>query len=118
MKSYEGLFILPPESGPEARKQEISAIESAIKKFNGTITNKAEWGRKPLGYIVKKFKEGYFLVWDIQLDPSKLKDLRDALQLQGSLVKYMLTIKQVPAVKKSFEKNPIPKVAQSTAPSH
>jgi small subunit ribosomal protein S6 len=121
MKEYEGLFIFPPESGPDTRKQEISTVEGLIKKSNGSILNKAEWGRKPLGYTIKKFKEGYFLILDFQMDPSKIKELREGLQLQESLIKFLLTVKPAQAaVKKSAEKKPsiAAKMAQPTTAPH
>lgn len=108
MKSYEGMFIFPPEAAPEARKAQDKALDDLIKKFEGKILQKTEWGRKPLGYPLKKFREGHFVILDFQLPPLKMNEFRKALELQGDLLKFMLTIKQTKAPVKPAEKTPAP----------
>lgn len=110
MKSYEGLFIYPPEAAAEARKAQEKTLEELIKKFEGKILQKTEWGRKPLGYPLKKFREGHFVVLEFQLPPLKMNEFRKALELQTDLLKFMLTIKQTKAPVKPVEKSPTPAV--------
>lgn len=95
MKSYEGLFIFPPESTPDVRKNQLKSLDDLITKFKGQILQKNEWGRKPLGYLIRKFQDGHFLVYDFQMDPSQATDFRKALELQEDLIKFMVTLKQV-----------------------
>ena len=113
MKSYEGLFIFPPESTPDVRKNQLKNLDELIAKFKGQIQQKKDWGKKPLGYIIRKFQEGYFLVYDFQMDPSQATEFRKGLELQEDLIKFMVTLKKV--VKE--EKKPASKPA-ATAPSH
>jgi small subunit ribosomal protein S6 len=99
MKSYEGLFIFPPESTPDVRKAQLKNWEDTFQKFGCVIVQKTEWGKKPLGYPVRKFREGFFLVVDFQMDPSKAIEFRKNLELQEDLIKYMVTVKQEKKVK-------------------
>ncbi|MCM8776352.1 MAG: 30S ribosomal protein S6 [Candidatus Omnitrophica bacterium] len=128
MKVYEGIFIFPPEVTPEAFKQQERQLEDLIKKVKGAILQRMEWGRKPLGYTVNKFKEGYFLILDFELDPLKVNELRMGLELQEGLMKYMITVKQPSAAKapakapekppeKTFEKALEPKDRPAVTPA-
>lgn len=103
MKSYEGLFVFPPDATPDAAKSQQKNLDDLIVKFKGQITQKQEWGKKPLGYILKKFTEGHMFVYDFQMDPSQATDFRKALELQEDLLKYMITLK---VVAKIVEKKP------------
>ncbi len=112
MTSYEGFFIFPPDHTPEVRKKQDKTLEDLIGKFQGTIVEIAEGGRKPLGYPVKKSKEGFFVWVHFQMDPLKVNELRYALSLQEDFLKFMITRKKiVSAQKKSPEKSrpqPVP----------
>src|SRR3989338_869000 len=99
MKAYEGVFIFPPDAASEARKAQEKQIEDAIKKLQGVITQKTEWGKKPLGYLIRKYREGIFLIVDFQVDPLKMKELRNLFELQEDLLKFMVTVKPRPSAK-------------------
>lgn len=116
MKRYEGIFIYPPEAGPEVRKNQEKTLEEIVKRFQGAIVQKNEWGRRPLGYPLKKFREGHFWVVDFDMPPANMTELRKTLELQEDLLKFMLTIKNLKADKKPADK--IPAVASvGAAPS-
>lgn len=120
MRLYEGVFIFPPASGPDAREKEMKSLEESIKKFGGVVAGKVDWGKRPIGYAVKKFKEGYFVVWDFQMPRDKVDLFRRALGLKEDLLKYMLTVKEEVMMKKGPEKKSptqTAKVVQTTTTS-
>ena len=107
MKAYEGFFIFPPESNPDLRKTEIHQLEEGVKKFGGAVLQKIEAGKRPLGYPVRKFREGYVWIVDFQMDSLKAPEFRKALELQEGLLKYMVVVKKkVKPSKKSAGKTP------------
>jgi len=109
MKSYECIFIFPPEATPEVRKQQLKNVEDLIRKFQGSVQVKTEWGRKSLAYSVKKFREGYFVLIDFQMAPAQIIEFRNTLQLQEELLKFMLVSKDVKAgVTSQSEKSQTP----------
>lgn len=100
MKSYEGVFVFPPESAPEARKSQLKSLDELISKFGGTIQQKQEWGKRPMGYAIKKFSEGYYVICDYQMETSKAPEFRKGLELQDELLKFMVTSRNVKAEKR------------------
>src|SRR5689334_1986572 len=105
MRLYEAVFIFPPESTTEARKAQLQNLDDLFVKFKAEIIQKMEWGRKPLGYAVRKFHEGFFLVVDYQMDPAKATEFRKTLELQEDILKYMITVKNIKAEKKAAAKS-------------
>ena len=113
MKSYEGVFIFPPEAASDARKVQLKNLEDLIGKFEGSVQQKTEWGKKPLGYPIKKFREGWVVVADFQMNPAGATEFRKMLELQEDLLKYMITVKQEGKAEKKSAPRPV-----SAAPSH
>ena len=99
MKSYEGYFVLPPDATIDMRKNQIKALEEMVKKFQGRVIQKTELGRRFLGYPVRKFKEGYAVVVDFESEPKEQDAFRKALDLHEDVIKYMITIKEIPRQK-------------------
>lgn len=95
MRLYEALFIFPSNLAPEAIEKNLAAIDSYVQKSEGKIVNKADTGKKPLGYTIKKSREGIFYLVDFQMNPAGINDLRRALQLHEGLLKFMITVKPV-----------------------
>ena len=93
MTSYEGIFIFPPESTGDTRKTQLKTLDDTIVKFQGSIIQKNEWGKKQLGYPLKKFREGYVVVTDFDMPSSQAIEFRKSLELQEDLLKYMVTVK-------------------------
>ena len=111
MKLYEGFFIFSPEETPENRKTQFKNLDDLFSRFQGEILHREEWGKKPLGYPIRKFKEGYFLVVDYRMNPLKTVEFQKTLQLQEDIMKFMITAKNT-----KVEKKPAPKTQETTKP--
>ena len=116
MKAYEGLFVFPPDSTPDVRKNQLKNLDDLISKFKGVVTQKVEWGKKVMGYPIRKSAEGHMLVYDFQMDPSHAQEFRKGLDLQEDLMKYMVTIKAQEKVKQD-KKPAAPAVSPAPAAS-
>ena len=99
MKAYEALFVFPPESTPEIRKNQLKNLDDLFTKHKAQVTEKTEWGKKLLGYPIRKHAEGFSLVYNFQMDPAQAVEFRKGLDLQEDLMKYMVTIKPQEKVK-------------------
>ena len=87
MKKYEGLFILPPDEGPDAAKADEARLEETITRFGGKVLERHDGGRRPLGYAIRKFREGRVLLWNFEIEGSQLVELRRQLELNEKILK-------------------------------
>ncbi len=116
MKLYEGLFILAPELSPETQKTQIDNVENLVRKFGGTVSEKIDLGRKSLGYPLKKFREGACWAVNFSLDSVKSPELRKALELDETLLKYLITVKEIIRTKVKKAAAPKPAAAGPVKP--
>jgi len=92
MKKYEGLFIFPPEATGESHKDPGAEVIKWIEKFQGKVLQKNDLGEKPLGHMIGKYRDGKVLVFEFEMDPSRAQDFRKELELQETLLKYMVSV--------------------------
>lgn len=104
MRTYEGLFIFPPESGPETRKEEAQALENHLKKFKAVVKERVEWGKRSLGYPLKKYKEGYVIVVEFTMGPEHAQEFRRTLELDERILKFMFTVRTPQALQQATQK--------------
>ena len=112
MKSYELVVILPPDSGPDERKAQEKALEDLVGRGKGKVVQKTEIGKRPLGYLLRKFKEGVFLFWELSMEPASIDELRKGLELRDDVLSYMLTIKPS---KEMIKRKSLPKAVTKPA---
>ena len=118
MRLYEGLFIFAPEATADTRKNQLKNLDDLVAKFKGKVVQKTELGKKTLGYTVKKFREGYVVVVDYQMESLKQGEFRKTLQLQDDIVKFMIITKvEEKKVVKKAEEPAKTTVKASTPPS-
>ena len=108
MRKYEGLFIFPPQDAPEVWKEEEKRVEEAIHRFGGRTLERKDWGRRPLGYAVRKHREGRIVFWNFEMETSRLGEFRKALELDEKILKS--TVVKAPEFRpvKDSEKKPKP----------
>jgi ribosomal protein S6 len=92
MKKYEGLFIFSPEITGESHKDPAAEVTKWIEKFQGKVIQKTDLGKKPMGHMIGKYKDGRMFVFEYEMDPSRTQEFRKELELQENLLKYMVSI--------------------------
>ena len=118
MNSYEGVFIFPPDIAPDARKAQLKSLDDLFSKVGAEIVQRMEWGKRTLGYPVKKFNEGHYLIIDYKMDSAKTEEFRKTIELQDSIIKYMITSRDFEAEKKAADaRAKETRVAVPTAPA-
>ena len=68
MNKYELALVVSAKLEDEARDAVVEKAKSYITRYNGTITEVEEWGKKKLAYEIQKMREGYY--YFIQFDAS------------------------------------------------
>ena len=88
MNKYESVVIINPSLEVEAIKALISKISDLINT-NGSIISVEELGNKKLAYEIKKNKEGYYVVFYFEANPSLISELERNYRITDEVIKFM-----------------------------
>lgn len=89
MNQYELTLVLPGKSKAK-EKTATEKIEKLVKTFEGKIEKSETWGEIELAYRIKKEKSGYFLHFNLNLNPKFTKTLNEKLRVDGEFIRYLL----------------------------
>ena len=104
MRKYEGLFIFPPDEGPDASKEGETRLEEMITRSGGRVLDRQDWGKRLLGYPIRKFREGRLLLWNFEMETGQLGEFQKALVLSEKILKSTVVKFVVPKPPKASSK--------------
>ena len=90
MRSYEMLVIL--DATTENQSEEISKIEELLKNLGGTVSTTDAWGKKTLAYPIRKQTEGYYVLFNFELEPAQTFELRRVLGLRANVYRQLVLV--------------------------
>ncbi len=91
MNSYEGLFIIKPELKDEDAKNVFKVLNDLVAKNGGSVKKEEIWGKRPLAYPVKKFKEGHYYKLDFEASGDIVAKLEGACKLNADIIRTMIS---------------------------
>lgn len=115
MKTYDTLVIFPPQFAGDQLEQAKNVVQETVKKHNGKVTNVNDYGRKFLGYAVKKSKEACLVSFEFEMPPADINAFSRSLQLIEDVSKFMVTQKPKIRQKRQRRRKARPVRPQSTA---
>jgi len=87
MNQYEALLILDPNFGDSDVENVVKACQKHVEERGGKVLDQQRLGKKPLGYTMKKHREGQVVVCNIELPANKANDLVRAFRLEEKILK-------------------------------
>ncbi|MBI4698195.1 MAG: 30S ribosomal protein S6 [Nitrospirae bacterium] len=101
MNFYENLIILEPTLDEKAADEAIEKIKEVIVKKGGEVLKTDKWGRKRLAYVLKKRKEGIYVLLIFKAPPLAIVELERYYKVFDPVIKFIfvkLKSKQVSAM--------------------
>ena len=90
MRYYEFVFIVSPEVEEEDLEKVAARVGQMIVDGGGEVVRLESWGRRRLAYPIRRFREGHYVVGNIQMDPEAISGLKDRLGLTEEVIRYLL----------------------------
>ncbi len=94
MNQYELTVVLDGKTGAAKRKKVAETLEKTLKIFKGAVKESKEWGMKEMAYKIGKSETGYYLFFELELDPKGVKALNDKLRTDADIMRYLLISKE------------------------
>ncbi|MFA5022060.1 MAG: 30S ribosomal protein S6 [Patescibacteria group bacterium] len=92
---YELLYLVGANYTEEELAPIKEKVKELIKKFGGEITAEDSFGKKKLAYPIKKNYQGYYLLYEFNLDGQNLKDLTKNLKLTNEVLRHIIAKKKI-----------------------
>lgn len=95
-RSYELTFIVRLEGADD------SAVNNSVDQVRGwvelnelgQVTRIDRWGRKKLAYEIDGQREGYYVLFEAQIEPAALFELERSLNLAPNILRYLVVRKE------------------------
>lgn len=96
MREYEVTVIVQPQLEEEARKELIARVSEWLVPDADEDSKPVEnhWGSRKLAYPIRKFTEGYYVMYEAQLDGTRIKDIERNFQYNEDILRYMVVRKE------------------------
>ena len=89
MRNYEVVFVAAPTLASEELEGFINHIQTVVEGKNGKVVKVDNWGKKSLAYKIKRFREGYYVVLNIEGDGSAIAELERRFRVTDYIIRYI-----------------------------
>lgn len=91
MRDYELVFIVHPDLDENALKDVVEKVKAWITDNSGEIVKVDIWGKRRLAYMIRKQKEGQYVLIKAQIDPKACVLIERNLRMQEPVMRFLLT---------------------------
>lgn len=113
---YEMMYIIDSTVGEDGINKAMERIKGTIAELGGSIVKDNPWGQRRLAYPIKKRTEGYYVVLEFMLAPSRLKQLNADIRISMDILRHMVL--RVPKAKLVQETHDEKVAKQRAAEAH
>jgi small subunit ribosomal protein S6 len=89
MRNYEIMFIISPDGTDEDIDKINGQIEGVITAGGGKAEKIEKLGKRRLAYLVKKFREGSYVLFTVQADGAIVREVERRLRVMDLVIKYL-----------------------------
>lgn len=92
MKEYELMTIIKPNMDAEDVNKIVEKFEEYVKSIGGNVLNTDKIGRKKLSYDIQKFRDGFFVVYRLELEEASVAEVKRQIKLNDNILRSMLLV--------------------------
>lgn len=89
MRTYEVAFIAVPTLTSEALDAFIAQMQSVVEGKNGKVVKVDNWGKKPLAYRIKRFRDGYYVILTLLADGAIIAELERRFRVADHVIRFL-----------------------------
>lgn len=95
MKQYETVIVSPPNLGEVDLEALVTGVQTELaERFGGTSIVVTKWGKKTLAYPIRKYTEGYYVLYEYQSENEDcVAKIEARLRINENVMRY-LTIRR------------------------
>jgi small subunit ribosomal protein S6 len=91
MRRYELVVIISPQVAEEEVPEAVERlVRRPVEGQGGVCDEVSVWGRRKLAYPISSHAEGNYVVTQLQLDPTKARELEQGLRISEEVLRHLL----------------------------
>ena len=91
MRNYEIMFIVRPDIEESVVNNTVKSLEKVLTDRKAKITLSKELGQKEFAQEIKKFKSGYYLLYNIEAnDDAAIKEFDRIARIDENVVRHLI----------------------------
>ena len=87
---YEFMGIVKPFLPEDVRLRLIKNIQKAFTDCGGKVMKKDTWGKRHLAYKIDGHEEGYYILYEVELNSENVDKIKEDLRMMKDLLRYMI----------------------------
>ena len=91
MRKYELVCILQPELDETAFNGTLDRVKGWVSDAGGTVDKVDMWGKRRMAYVIRKQRDGQYVLLNITLDPKAAHELERNIHYLETVLRHMLT---------------------------
>ncbi len=92
MRQYEIMFIVKPTLSEEEVKKVVTNFSDIITNNGGKVLETKDMGQRELAYEIKKFKSGFYYIFEVETDNDKaIKEFDRLALISNDIVRHLIT---------------------------
>jgi len=92
MRNYEIMFIVRPTLTEEEIKAVAENFKNVLTNNGANVTNFKEMGQRELAYEIKKYKNGYYFLINVEANDDKaIKEFDRLALISSDVVRHLIT---------------------------
>ncbi len=95
MREYEVTVVLKPDLDDDARGQVLQRVEGWLDQGEGDDLKLVvdHWGRRQLAYPIKKFTEGYYVLYTATMDSQEIHEVERNIVYVDDVLRHLIVRK-------------------------
>ncbi len=90
MQKYELMVVLKPLLVEDIKEKVMKKLEKKLADHKAKLELKELMGKRLLAYPIKKYKEGYYVLFTLEANPAETKEIEKTLNLTDEVLRYLL----------------------------
>jgi len=91
MRNYELVCIIQPDLDETAFKETVEKVKGWVTEAGGSVVKEDVWGKRKLAYLIRKQREGQYVLLNIAMPAEAVKGLERNIRFLEPVMRHMVT---------------------------
>ena len=89
MSKYELCLVVNAKIEDEAREAVVEKAKGYIARYDGTVTEVEEWGKKKLAYEVQKMNEAFYYFIQFDAESTVPAEVEQDVRIMDNVLRFL-----------------------------